>query len=285
MVRKASWLYVGSWACCILWGVASAATLPPPPPEPELARYFSIARDELSRASSLAYFVKPKVSPAWPCAVDESVLRGWGGALGTDEMEPRLQRIMKLLQRDQGVGSRDQQIQVRDVHVGAISAQCLDGKLSGEVDYRVDYVQDWRDPSMTFTSQNTSRVHAVLVDGELAPSSPLRVSIRTTGPFSSVSVTVTAPDVTGPSISIVDSTVGSSGRETSVSMHVPGPGGRAESRQFRNGKLASVGQLKGGRLHGLMETFEDKVGGIRIPPSKRCYEDGELLKTPVCNVD
>jgi hypothetical protein len=78
---------------------------------------------------------------------------------------------------------------------------------------------------------------------------------------------------------------GSSGRETFVIMHVPGQGGRAESRQFQNGKLAAVAHLKGGRPHGLMETFERTVGGIRIPPSKRCYEDGELLKTPVCNVD
>lgn len=305
MTRNTSWLIICAALSCVVGAVATAANLPPPPVEPELARVYSMARDLQRSASGSGYFSPPSAAVSWPCVVDDGLLRGWAGALGSNEMEPRLRRAFTLQNRNQGRGSKEQQVTVRDVQIRPVAAQCQDGRLSGPVEYLALWLLELRDAQMVVTSHMAGRVRVTVLDDDLAPRSLMHVATRTTGlsvewldpatkalmknarpdPSVTVTVSVGSSDPAVPSVILTETTGSPGGGGAFAQFVLPKGDERSEMRQFQDGKLTAVGHLKAGQLHGRFETFEKKVNGIRIAPSTMCYDAGELVKTAQCDVD
>ena len=296
-----------AFAACAAAPSVHAIDLPPAPQDPQLATAFMQAQALLEKSGSGAYMDMPGDPKPWPCSVTELQVRKLAYVLSDDELDEKTRKTANIAYRSGGLGSNDIKTTVREVRFAPISANCKNGKLDGPLEFVIEFTRIIDMPTAINETRSRSRMHLMMSGGEAMVDAPQGVTTRQLSnkisfkdpamdalvqknkpPQSTVilaSYSLPSSGDAGYSAVITETRTGLFTREWTTMLIRPTAPKRMENSSFRGASLWMVTHSKNGRMHGEARTYPATFGGVLVPGSMSCYEDGEEIKTTKCDVD
>jgi hypothetical protein len=247
----------------------------------------------------------PKESQPWPCTVSQSELDVFANMVDSDN-DP----VMKaeLLNDARSSGMPLTKVTHTNKVVKPVRAQCEGGKLSGPLEFWIEYDHAMSNTQFTMKSRNLLRVRANARDGKPdgtvllvgtslsqqtdyadagtaammaeQPKSKVTnvffVAIKPAGQVPKATWTTNRIVVDG-SLSVTTQTRFSR-QNGQVVDDGYGTFGRPEHHDYR--KLR-----RNGKLHGPQQTFAGKMGDFAVEASTKCWLEGEQVLTNTCPSD
>lgn len=247
----------------------------------------------------------PKDKQAWPCAVSEAELDVFAGTVDSDR-DP----VMKaeMLNDARSGGMPPSKIVYANKVVTPVRAQCEAGKLSGPLEFWVEYDQAIASSMLTLKYRNLVRVRATAREGQAEGSVLLTgttlsqqteyadratADMMAAQPKPRISTVFfrafTAPGAAAQaSVSTARTTVDGT---LTVSTHTRFS--RPDGQVVEDGYGLFGGPAhhdyrklrRQGKLHGPQQTFAGMMGTFPIPASTVCWQDGEKVLTHTCPAD
>ncbi len=284
-----------------------AADLPPPPADAQLAKALVQAQALLEQARSPGYLDMPQGAQPWPCPVTELELRRYAHVLSDDEQDDPDKKARNAAYSNAGMRSNDIKTSIKDVRYAPIAASCKNGKLDGALEFVLESTRITDMPVVVIEMRSRSRIRLMLSGGLPIMQAPmseatLELSDKTrykdaatqammdkdpSAASKTISASYTQPvnaDV-GYSAVILDIQTGHSGHEWMTLLNRPTGPKSMELSHYRGSQLWMRSHTKNGRSHGEHRTYPAVFGGVTVPGSTQCYEDGEQIKTTQCNVN
>lgn len=287
------------------WLCGQALALPAlqePQLQPLMAAVSAEYQQHTAQPAALA---APKDAPAWPCAVSEAELDVFASTVDSDK-DPVARA--ELVNDARSSGMPPSRIVYANKRITPVRAQCEAGKLSGPVEFWIEYDQTIASTQLTLKYHNLVRVRAQAVDGK--PDGPLLLTGTTLSQqteyadratadmmaaqpkpkISTVFFMAITPAGAAPKASVATSRTVVDGTLT-VSTHTRFS--RPDGQVVEDGYGAFGGPAhhdyrklrRNGKLHGPQQTFAGMMGTFAIPASTVCWQEGEKVLTHNCPAD
>lgn len=274
--------------------------------EPQLQPLMAAVSAEFQQHSANpAPLAAPKEAQAWPCAVSQAELDVFAATVDSDN-DP----VMKaeLANDARSGGLPPSKLTYTNKVVTPVRAQCTAGRLSGPVEFWVEYEQINASAMLTLRYRNLVRVRAnardgkpdgmVLITGtnlsqqtEYADRATAEMMAKQPQPKISTTffIAFTAPGA-APKAQVATSRVVSDGTLTVVTQT---RFSRPDGLVVEDGYGVFGGPThhdhrklrRNGKLHGPQQTFAGKMGTFPIPASTDCWQEGEKVLTNSCPSD
>lgn len=247
----------------------------------------------------------PKDAPAWPCAVSPAELDVFAGTVDSDN-DPVAKA--ELVNDARSGGMSPSRIVYANKVVTPVRAQCEGGKLSGPVEFWIEYDQTVGSSQITLKYHNLIRVRAQALQGR--PDGAVLVTGTTLSQQTEYADRATAELMAAqpkPKISTVffmAFTVAGPAPKTSVAIARTTVDGalslttrtrfsRLDGQVVEDGYGAFGGPAhhdsrtlrRNGKLHGPQQTFAGMMGQFPIAASTVCWQEGEKVLTNTCPAD
>lgn len=296
---RASLLMAMPWFC-------SQAMALPALNEPVLQPLMAAVSTEFQQhAAQPAALAAPKDTPAWPCAVSEAELDVFASTVDSDK-DPVAKA--ELLNDARSSGIPPSRITYTNKVVTPVRAQCEAGKLSGPLEFWVEYDQTVASSMLTLKYHNLVRVRATARAGQ--PEGSVLVTGTTLSQQTEYADRATADMMAAqpkPRISTVFfmafTAPGSAPKASVATARTTVDGTLTVSTRTRfsrpDGQVIEDGYgvfggpahhdsrtlRRNGKLHGPQQTFAGMMGTFPIPASTVCWQDGEKVLTNSCPAD
>lgn len=249
--------------------------------------------------------VAPKEAQAWPCAVSQAALDVFAATVDSDN-DP----VMKaeLINDARSGGLPPGKLIYTNKVVTPVRAQCTAGRLSGPVEFWVEYDQTHASSMLTLRYRNLVRVRANARDGQ--PEGMVLITGTTLSQKTEYADRATSEMMAKQAQPKISTTF-------FIAFTAPGPMPKAQvatSRVVNEGNLTVVTHTRfsrpdglvvedgygvfggpshhdhrklrrNGKLHGPQQTFAGKMGTFPIPASTDCWQEGEKVLTHSCSSD
>lgn len=278
----------------------------PVPQEPQLQPLMAAVSAEFQQylANPVA-LTAPKEAQPWPCAVSQAELDVFANTVDSDN-DPVTKA--ELVNDARASGMPPSKTTYFNKVVTPVRAQCQGGKLSGPVEFWIEYDQTISSTQLTLKYRNLVRVRANARDGkpdgpvlhtgaglsqqtEFADPATAEMMAKQPKPkITNAFFVAFTPAGQAPKASVATSRIVVDG-SLSVTTHTRfsrqdgqvvedgyGAFGRPEHHDYR--KLR-----RNGKLHGPQQTFAGKMGDFAIPASTVCWQEGEKVLTNICPAD
>lgn len=274
--------------------------------EPQLQPLMAAISAEFQQYSANPVaLVAPQASQPWPCAVSPADLDAFSGTVDSDN-DP----VMKaeFVNDARASGIPPSKLTYLNKVVTPVRGQCEAGKLSGPIEYWIEYDQLISSSMMTMKYHNLVRVRANARDGkpegvvlirgttlsqrtDYADRETAEMMAKQPQPKVSTNffIAFAAPGTAqkaqvGTSRVVVDGNV-------SVITHTRFS--RPDGQVIEDGYGTFGGAAhhdhrrlrRNGKLHGPQQTFAGKMGDFPIPASTTCWQEGEKVLTNNCPAD
>lgn len=298
-VLRAGLLVTFPWFC----GQAMAL---PAVTEPVLQPLMAVASAEFQRyAANPVALAAPKDALAWPCPVSQAELDVFTNTIDSDK-DPVAKA--ELLNDARSSGMPPSKMVYTNKVVTPVRAQCAAGKLSGPVEFWIEYEQTIANAQITLKYRNLVRVQAKALNGQpdgtvlltgTTLSQQTEYADRATADMmaaqpkpkiSTVFFVAFTPAGAAPRASagisrtVVDGTLSVTtrtrfsrpdGQVIEDGYGAFGGPGHHDSRTLR----------RNGKLHGPQKTFAGMMGTFPIAASTVCWQEGERVLTHSCPED
>lgn len=243
-----------------------------------------------------------------PCESALLDLHRLAGARPLDVDDPEAKRNTDRTMRKLGLLADAIKTEYKVSRLHIVKAQCLNGRLEGDVEAWLDYEQI--NDSQDFTSIAPWRVH---FKAQLQASRPLLENKKLISRWLFQDKTIHKDPATAKMMSesgarrpVMQSALFSSSDGlgsvavsymsmdgkidlTTVVIDVESlsPKPRVTMRNFSGSQLTGESKMRDGLMHGwsIVYPHTSKMLGIAVPGSKTCFEEGELIKSNTCDVD
>jgi hypothetical protein len=297
---------------CLLAGFLSPAMaidLPPPPSDPQLQAALQQAKATFDLTSTAGYMDMPKDAKPWPCAVSELQLRRWTGylALADSEQDDKTRKATTKALRASGVSAGDMKSTIHDVRYAPIVASCKDDKLDGPLEFIIEYSRTMDMDTLRMDTRTRARLKltvaaGAVVDSAARGSATIQLSQKNTfkdpateammqknrQPEMGMTLASHGFQVTadaGYSAVITETRVGNGPREWMTMFTQPTGPASVLTTSYRGSTLWMVSRIKNGQRHGETRTYPANFAGTLVPGGMSCYEDGEEIKTTLCDIE
>lgn len=306
MFMKPSRVLRASLLVALPWCAGQALALPPMKDAP-LQPLMAAASAEFQRhVANPVALAAPADAPAWPCAVSQAELDVFAGTVDSDN-DPVAKA--ELLNDARSSGMAPSKLVYANKRVTPVRAQCEAGKLSGPIEFWIEYEQTIASTQLTLRYRNLVRVQAKALKGQ--PDGPVLMTGTTLSQQTEYADKATADMMAAqpkPKIStvfFVAATPAGPQPKTSVAISRTLIDGtlsvttrtrfsRPDGQVIEDGYGAFGGPehhdsrtlRRNGKLHGPQQTFAGMMGGqFPIPASTVCWQDGERVLTNNCPAD
>lgn len=298
-VLRASLLFALPWSCGLAMALPAMKDAP-------LQPLMAAASAEFQRyVANPVALAAPRDAPAWPCPVSQAELDVFAGTVDSDH-DPVVKA--ELLNDARSSGMPPSKLVYANKVVTPVRAQCEAGKLSGPIEFWVEYEQTIASTQLTLKYHNLVRVRANALKGQ--PDGPVVVTGTTLSQQTEYADPATAQMMAAqakPKISTVffmAFTPAGPAPKTSVAISRTVIDGklfvstrtrfsRPDGQVVEDGYGAFGGPehhdsrtlRRNGKLHGPQHTFAGMMGQFPIPASTACWQEGEKVLTNSCPAD
>lgn len=298
-VLRAGLLVTFPWFC----GQAMAQ---PAVTEPVLQPLMAAVSAELQRyTANPAALAAPKEAMAWPCPVSQAELDVFASTVDSDN-DPVAKA--ELLNDARSSGLPPSKIVYTNKVVTPVRAQCAAGKLSGPVEFWIEYEQTVANAQITLKYRNLVRVQAKALNGQ--PDGAVLMTGTTLSQQTDYADRATAEMMAAqpkPKMStvffIAHTVAGPAPKASAVIARTVIDGtlslttrtrfSRPDGQVIEDGYGAFGGPAhqdsrtlrRNGKLHGPQQTFAGMMGTFPVAASTTCWQEGERVLTHSCPAD
>lgn len=285
----------------------AAQELPTLSADPALTEAFSVVKQILPVVSAQGFTTPPDLAKPWPCAVTELQLRTYSGALSEQELDKQTQRSIQRALRD-STAAQKVIMSYNNVSSWPIVASCVNGQLSGALDFVINYTQVMETAAIVTTTPYKVRVQTDAVPGDTfrTMNSPTTLTMSTDGGVTKYkdpavqanmekhkapptpTLTITRR-IAGTSVANMNSVavirMGTPPTATFNTLVVKAIDEERNKISLYIGKdLFTDTPQRNRSKHGLERRYAIKMGNVDVPGEDTCWEDGEQIKTTQCDV-